>query len=186
SFVAMETSDVAPEAAGRVVETPVNVGDFVKQGQVLARLESRDAELRLDQAKAAEQQAEATIRQAQSRIGLGQGQSFTAASVPEVLSADAAYQSALAQAKLAEADAQRYENLIKTGDVSRSAYEKARTQADTAVAQANSARQQYEAVTKAARQNFQGVMTAQASLAGMRVQVSQARKAVDDTLVRAP
>ena len=36
SFVAMETSDVAPEAAGRVVETPVNVGDFVKQGQVLA------------------------------------------------------------------------------------------------------------------------------------------------------
>ena len=44
---------VAPEAAGRVVETPVNVGDFVKQGQVLARLENRDAQLRLDQAKAA-------------------------------------------------------------------------------------------------------------------------------------
>ena len=43
---------MAPETAGRVVETPVNVGDFVKQGQVIARLEDRDAKLRLDQAQA--------------------------------------------------------------------------------------------------------------------------------------
>jgi RND family efflux transporter MFP subunit len=186
SFVAMETSDVAPQAAGRVVETPVNVGDFVRRGQLLARLESRDAELRLDQARAAEEQAVATIRQAQSRIGLGQGQDFTAASVPEVLSAKAAYDSALAQARLADADAQRYENLIKTGDVSRSAYEKARTQADTAQAQANSARQQYEATLNAARQNYQGVMTAQASLAGVHAQTEMAMKAMQDTSIRAP
>src|SRR5216684_1675218 len=33
SFVAKETSDVAPQAAGRVTETPVDVGDFVQQGQ---------------------------------------------------------------------------------------------------------------------------------------------------------
>ncbi len=144
SFVAMEASDVAPQAAGRVIETPVNVGDFVKQGQVLAKLEDRDAQLRLEQAKAAEQQAEASLRQAQSRIGLGAGQNFDPNKVPEVLAAKAAYDSAVAQAKLAEADAQRYDNLIKTGDVSRSAYEKARTTADTAQAQANSARQQYE------------------------------------------
>ena len=186
SFVAMESSDVAPEAAGRVIETPVNVGDFVKQGQVLARLEDRDAKLRLDQAKASEQQAEAALRQAQSRLGLGSGQNFEASNVPEVLAAKAAYESALAQAKLAEADAQRYENLIKTGDVSRSAYDKARTSADTAQAQANSARQQYEATANAARQNYQGVMTAQASLTGARAQTAMALKAVEDTLIRAP
>jgi RND family efflux transporter MFP subunit len=188
SFVAKEASDVAPEAAGRIVETPVDVGDFVKQGQILARMEERDAKLRLDQAQAAEQQAEAALRQAESRIGLGEGQgeSFNASNVPEVLSAKAAYDSAVAQAKLAEADAQRYENLIKTGDVSRSAYEKARTQADTAQAQANSMRQQYEATLNSARQNFQGVMTAQASLSGIRVQSAMARKSVEDTLIRAP
>jgi multidrug efflux pump subunit AcrA (membrane-fusion protein) len=118
SFVAKELSDVAPEAAGRIVATPVDVGDFVQQGQILARLDDRDAKLRLDQAQAAEQQAEAALRQAESRIGLGQGESFNPSNVPEVLSAKAAYESALAQAKLAEADAQRYENLIKTGDVS--------------------------------------------------------------------
>ena len=186
SFVAKETSDVAPEAAGRVVETFVNVGDFVKEGQVIVRFEDRDAQLRLEQAKASEQQAEASLRQAQSRIGLDEGRNFNPDLVPEVLSAKAAYESASAQAKLAKADAERYENLIKTGDVSRSANERARTQAETAEAQANSARQLYEAALNSARQNYQGVLTAQASLAAARVQTALAQKAVQDTVVRAP
>ena len=186
TFVAKESSDVAPQAGGRIIETPVDVGAFVKEGEIIARLEERDAQLRLDQAQAAEQQAEAAMRQAQSRIGLGQGEQFNPANVPEVLSAKAAFESATAQAKQAEADAQRYANLVKTGDISQSAYEKTRTQADTAQAQANSARQQYEATANNARQNFQGVLTAQASLAGIRTQAAMAKKAVDDTIVRAP
>jgi multidrug efflux pump subunit AcrA (membrane-fusion protein) len=186
SFVAKEASDVAPQAAGRIIETPVDVGDFVKKGQVIAKLEDRDPQLRLEQALATEQQAEAAVRQAQSRIGLGQGQQFDPNTVPEVLSAKAAFESATAQAKQADADAKRYENLIQTGDVSRSAYEKARTQADSAQAQANSARQQYEATLNAARQNFQGVSGAEASLEGFRAQAALAKKAMDDTLIRAP
>jgi len=186
SFVAKESSDVAPQAPGRIVDTPVDVGDFVKQGQIIAKLDDRDAQLRLDQAQAAEQQALAAVRQAQSRIGLGQGQSFDPNAVPEVLSAKAAFESATAQAKQAEADAKRYENLIQTGDVSRSAFEKARTQADTAQAQANSARQQYEATLNNARQNFQGVSGAEASLDGIRAQAALAKKALEDTLIRAP
>ncbi|HLH00185.1 MAG TPA: efflux RND transporter periplasmic adaptor subunit [Bryobacteraceae bacterium] len=186
SFVAKETSDVAPEAAGRVVETFVNVGDFVKEGQVIVRFEDRDAQLRLEQAKASEQQAEALLRQAQSRIGLDEGRNFNPDNVPEVLSAKATFESALGQAKLAKADAQRYENLIKTGDVSRSAYERERTQAETAEAQANSARQMYEAALNSARQNYQGVLTAQASLAAAHAQTALAQKAVQDTVVRAP
>ena len=186
SFVSRESSDVAPQTTGRVIETPVDVGDFVKQGQIIARLEDRDPKLRADQAEAAEQQAEAALRQAESRIGLGEGKTFNPANVPETLSAKANAESADAQAKLAEADAQRYANLLKTGDVSQSAYEKFRTQADTAVAQANAARQTYEAMLNSARQNYQGVLTAQASLNGIRAQGALARKAVEDTLVRAP
>lgn len=186
SFVAKETSDVAPETGGRVIQTPVDVGDFVQQGQVIARLEDRDAKLRLDQAAAAEQQAEAGLRQAQSRIGLGQNEKFNPDNVPEVLSAKANADSAAAQARLAEADSQRYANLLKTGDVSQSAYEKFRTQADTAQAQANAARQQYEATLNAARQNFEGTLSAQASLSGMRAQGAMARKAIEDTVIHAP
>jgi len=186
SFLAEESSDVAPPAAGRVIETPVDAGAFVKEGQLLAKLEDRDAQLRLEAAQASEQQAEASLRQAESRIGLVQGGRFDANNVPEVLSAKASYDSAVAQANNAEADAQRYAALIKTGDVSQSAYDKARTQADTAKEQTNSSRQLYEAALNSARQNFQGVINAQASLAGARAQTAIARKAVEDTIIKAP
>ena len=105
----------------------------------------------------------------------GPGQQFNPDTVPEVLSAKANADSAVAQASLAEADAQRYENLLKTGDVSQSAYEKARTQADTAEAQANAARQQYEATLNAARQNYQGTASAQASLSGIQSRRARSR-----------
>ncbi|MEP6961187.1 MAG: efflux RND transporter periplasmic adaptor subunit [Acidobacteriota bacterium] len=186
SFVAQESSNVAPESPGVVVATPVDVGSFVQQGQLIARLDDRDAKLRLDQVLAAQQQAEASVRQAQSRIGLGQNQTFDASTVPEVLAAKAVADSAAAQARLAQADAQRYENLINSGDVSRSAYDRARTAAETAVAQANTARQQYEATLNAARQNYQGVATQEASLSGIHAQVAMARKAVTDVEIRAP
>ena len=186
SFVAKESSDVAPLTGGRIDQTPVDVGAFVKEGQVIARMEGRDAQLRLDQSKANYEQSEASVRQSQSRIGLDSGGQFNANNVPEVLSAKAAFESATAQAHQAEADAQRYANLIKTGDVSQSAYEKARTQADTAGAQVNSAKQQYEATLNSARQNYQGVMTAQASLSGAKAQLAIAQKGVEDTIIHAP
>src|SRR4051812_22261388 len=39
SFVAHDTSDVAPNEAGIIVATLVDVGDVVKAGQVIARLD---------------------------------------------------------------------------------------------------------------------------------------------------
>src|SRR5215813_9446721 len=69
TFVADETSDIAPLVAGRVIATPVNIGDFVRSGQVICELDHRDAQLRLDQAKAQLDQATAALRQTQSRVG---------------------------------------------------------------------------------------------------------------------
>jgi multidrug efflux pump subunit AcrA (membrane-fusion protein) len=186
SYVAQESSNVAPQSSGVLVATPVDVGSFVQEGQLIARLDDRDAKLRLDQALAQQQQAEAFVRQAQSKIGLGQNQAFDPNTVPEVLAARAAYESAQAQAKLADADANRYESLINSGDVSRSAYERARTAAETAQAQANAARQQYDAASNGARQNFQGVATQEASLQAIHAQVAMARKALADIDVKAP
>ena len=117
SFVAKESSDVAPLAPGRVSETPVDVGAFVQQGQIIARLEDQDLKLRLEQVTAAEQQAEAALRQAQSRIGLGQGEQFNPANVPEVLSAKATYDSAQAQAKQAEADVNAAKAQVKIAQI---------------------------------------------------------------------
>lgn len=181
-----ETSDVAPLVAGRVIGTPADVGDFVQQGQVICELDHRDAQLKLDQAKAQLDQAVFALRQAQSRIGVTEGADFEADKVPEVGAARANYESAVAQAKLAAADAKRYEGLVSTGDVSRSTYEKARTQQETAEAQVNAAKQQYEAAANLARQNYRGIEWSQASLEGVRSQLAQAQKGLEDTTIRAP
>jgi multidrug efflux pump subunit AcrA (membrane-fusion protein) len=185
SFVADETSDIAPPVAGRVIATPVDVGAFVHQGQVICELDHRDAEFKLQQSKAQMEEAIAAVRQAQSRIGWTQG-TFDPSKVPEVAAARANYESTEAQSRMAAADAQRYANLVKTGDVSHSAFEKAHTQQETAEAQAHAAQQQYEGALNAARQSYQIIASSQASLDNFKAQLAQAEKAVADTTIRAP
>lgn len=101
SLVADEVSDVAPETSGIVASTPVDIGDFVEQGAVIARLSTTDAELRLDQARAGLLQAEAALAQAQARH------------------------------TLARANAARYDTLAETGDVSRTLQDQAATESAT-------------------------------------------------------
>jgi RND family efflux transporter MFP subunit len=186
SFVADESSDVAPKVAGRIAATPVDAGAFVKEGQVIVRMDSSDAELRLRQSKAQLEEAEANLRQTQSRIGYDGTGVFDPAKLPEVAAQRANYESAAAQARLAEADAQRYANLVATGDVSKSNYEKYKTQFETAQAQASAVKQQYEASLNGARQSYQAVVTSQASLSGVKAQLAIAEKAVADMTIRAP
>jgi multidrug efflux pump subunit AcrA (membrane-fusion protein) len=186
AFVADESSDLAPNLPGRVIATPVNAGDFVRAGQVIAEFDHADAQLRVDQARAQLAQATAAQRQAQSRIGYGGNGAFDPAQMPEVAAARAAYESAKAQAKLAAADAQRFANLVATGDVSRSNFEKVRTQQETADAQANAARQQYEAALNGARQAWGGVEGSQAAVDAAKAQLAQAEKNLADTSIRAP
>lgn len=186
SLVADETSDVAPEVSGQVIATPVNVGTFVRQGTVVARLNDRDARLRLQQATAGVKQALAGVRQAEARLGLLAGGSFNASAIPEVRAAGANYDQAVAQLRLAEANESRYRDLVTTGDVAQSVYDQFRTQRDTARAQVNNARQQLEAAINTARQSNEAIRTAEAAVESARSQVSIAQKAVTDAVVRSP
>ncbi|HVF92273.1 MAG TPA: efflux RND transporter periplasmic adaptor subunit, partial [Blastocatellia bacterium] len=186
SFAADETSDVAPETSGQVIATPVDVGAFVKQGAVLARLDDRDARLRSQQAQAAVRQAQAAVRQAEAKLGIGPDGKFTPTDIPEVRAARQNYEAAEAQARLAEANERRYANLVETGDVSRAVYDQQRAQAETARAQANAARQQLEVTINTARQNNAGIGVAQAALEAARSQAALAEKAVADTVIKAP
>jgi RND family efflux transporter MFP subunit len=110
SFEADESSDVAPEASGRVVATPVDVGQYVREGALLVRLQGVDAGLRLDEARAAVTRAEAAVKFAES------------------------------QDALAQTTAQRYAALLATGDVSRTVADQAQTGAETSVQNVNTAR----------------------------------------------
>ncbi|MGH9944276.1 MAG: efflux RND transporter periplasmic adaptor subunit, partial [Pyrinomonadaceae bacterium] len=186
SLVADETSDVASQASGQVVATPVGVGAFVRQGDVIARLNDADARLRLQQAEAGVQQAVANVRQAEARLGLRPGGNFDASAIPEVRAASANYDQAVAELRLAEANEKRYRELVETGDVAMSVYDQYRTQRDTARARANNARQQLDAAINTARQSNQAIQSAEAAVETARSQVSIAQKAVADATIRAP
>ncbi len=186
SLLSDEESNIAPQTSGQIIATFADVGDFVRQGEVIARIDDRDARLRLQQAQAGVTQAQSAVRQAEARLGVTSGGGFNANSTPEVRAARAALESAEASARLAETNARRYANLVETGDVARSVYDQFRTQAENARAMANSARQQLEAAQNAARGNNVGIGTAQAAVKAARSQVALAQKTVADTQVRAP
>ncbi len=186
SLIADESSDVATQASGQVIATPVGVGAFVRQGDVIARLNDKDAQLRLQQANAGVGQAVAGVRQAEARLGLRPGGNFDAVTIPEVRSAGSNLEQAQALLRQAEANEKRYRELVATGDVAMSVYEQYRTTRDTARAQVNGARQLFEAALNTARQSNSAVQSAQAAVESARAQVSIAQKAVADAVIRAP
>lgn len=186
SLVAEETSDIASQGSGLVVSTPVGVGAFVRQGDVVARLNDRDARLRLQQAQAGVGQAVAAVRQAEARLGLTPGGNFFESAIPEVRSAGSNLEQAQAQLRLAEANEKRYRTLVETGDVAMATYDQFRTARDTARAQVNAARQGLEVAINTARQSNQAVQSAQAGVESARAAVAIAQKAVADSVIRAP
>jgi multidrug efflux pump subunit AcrA (membrane-fusion protein) len=172
SLVPDEQTDVAPAVSGKVVAVSVDLGSYVGRGAVLARLDDRDARIRLEQAQSQVNQSEAAVRQAEARIGIKPGQNFDPARVPEVGSARVALE-------LAEKQLRRFERLIESGDVSRSAYDQQKAQRDQL-------QQQLDVAIQQARQNFAAIQTARAAVSGAQSQVEKARKDIADAVVTAP
>lgn len=200
SLASDEQTDVAPTVAGKIAQVNFDVGSFVQKGDVLVRLDDRDARIRLDQlqsqlqqsqsavgqAEAQVDQAQANVRQAQAQLGLDENEKFVIAQVAEVRNAKATLD-------LAEIQYARSSRLLETGDISRSQFDQqktARDQARSAYQTAlNSANQRFAAIRTATAQvqtAQAGVKAAQAAVRAMQSQVAAAQKGVGDTAVLSP
>ncbi|MEP7038998.1 MAG: efflux RND transporter periplasmic adaptor subunit [Acidobacteriota bacterium] len=186
SLVADETSDIAPKVAGKVVNIYVNVGEFIGSGSVIAKIDDKDARLRLAEAQAGVKQSQSAVRQAEVRLGLAANGTFNSSTIPEVRGANANYEQALAELRQAEANEKRYRDLVETGDVAMITYETYRTNRDTARARVNAAKEQLEAAVNAAKLNNQAIKSAQVAVEAAQTQVATAQQAVTDTVIRAP
>jgi membrane fusion protein (multidrug efflux system) len=158
TLMADAQTDIPSEIEQRVVEISVERGQHVTAGQVVARMDDRDAQNQLREAEA----AEAQIRE---RLGLVNGTTFDALKTPEV-------QQARATMDRAEADYKRFVQLLDEGAVSRAEHDLRR--ADYLASKA-----QYETTVNQTRQLYQ-------SLLAQKIRVAIARKAVEDTTIRAP
>lgn len=65
------TVDLKSNAGGEVVQLPVEVGDFVRAGQLIASIDPTDARVQLDQAEADQRAAEWRIDQAKHQVTYG-------------------------------------------------------------------------------------------------------------------
>ena len=172
SFAANEKSDVMPSTTGKVVALGVDMGSYVRRGQMVVTLDAVDLRLRLEQAQAQLEQSKATQRQNEAKIGLRPGQKFTPENVPEVAAARASLD-------LAEKNLRRYEKLIESGDVSRAALDQQRSQRDQL-------REQYNVAIHQAQQNYASVANAKAAVDAAESQVGLAKRSLSYAIVIAP
>ena len=172
SLAADEQTDVAPSIAGKVVEIGVELGSYVRQGQLIVRLDSVDNRIRLEQTLAQLEQAKAAVRQAEEKINLRAGRNFDPAQVADVNAARVTWQ-------LAETQLRRQERLLESGDVSRSAYDQQRAQRDLL-------REQYEVALNKARQDYAAVLAARAAVTSAESQVAAARRTLSYAVVFSP
>ncbi len=172
SLTGDEQTDVAPQMAGKVVALGVDMGSYVKRGQMIVRLDDVDAKLRVQQMQAQVDQMKASLRQAEEKIGVRPGQSFDLYKIPEVGNAKVALD-------LAEKNLRRSEKLIESGDVSRSLYDQQKAQRDQF-------REVYEGALSLGRQNYAAVMTARANVASAESQLNLARRNLSYAAVLSP
>jgi HlyD family secretion protein len=178
---------VSPEVGGRVLEIPVVEGDRIRKGDRIALLDTRDAELALQRARAERAQADAQLRllQAGSRpedIRQAQSQVTAAGGDTEV-----------AQAELiaAEADLQRFETLLQRNSGSQKQRDDARTRRDVARERLASARARESAAGEGASRLRAGarkeeIEAARARLAAMDAQIASIEKSRADATILAP
>lgn len=158
---AQERATISAKVPGRIVELGFDLGTAVQRGQVIARIDPRDYELRLAQ-------AEAAVHEARALLGL------PASSASDEVEPAAAALVRAAQAELERAQLafDRAQELEREGVASRAAYDTAR--AALSVAQA----EHLEALEEIERRR--------ASLAQRRTELAVARSQLEDCAIRAP
>jgi HlyD family secretion protein len=178
---------VAPEVGGRVLEIPVEEGNRIKKGDLIATLDTRDADLALQRARAERAQADAQLRllQAGSRPeDIRQAQAQVAAA-----SADVA--AGRADLAAAEADFQRFEKLLQSNSGSQKQRDDAATRRDvarerlaSAQARENAAREAVARLRAGARR--EEIDAARARVASADAQIASVEKNKTDATVLAP
>src|ERR1041385_2729021 len=172
SLAGDQQTDVAPQTAGKVVGVGVDIGTYVRRGQMLVQLDESELKLHVDQASAQVEQAKAAVRQAEEKIGLRSGQAFDPNRVAEVAAAKVTYD-------LAEKELKRAEKLIESGDVSKQFYDQQRAQRDQL-------KEQYDVALAQARQNYAAVDVARTNVANAEAALALAKQNLSYAVTSSP
>ena len=178
---------VAAEVSGRVLELPIEEGNRVSAGDVIAKLDTTDTDLAIRRADAERAQAVAQMRLLQA--GARPEDVRQARAQAESAQADvAAVQSEL---RAAATDLERFEALLASKAGSRKQRDDAQTRREVAQARLTAAQDRARAAAEGAASVRAGarreeIAAAQARIDAIDAQTATLRKSLADAVVRAP
>lgn len=172
-IVPVQTVNISPKNSGELVELYVEQGDVVSAGEVIARMDSRDAEAQLAQAQA--NLVDAIARRDRTVAG-NRNQ--------EIAQAQAQVRAAEVRVRLSSERVRRYTALANEGVIARDQLDELVAENDGAIANLNEAKKRLELQREGSRQ--EDIRQAQAVVAAAQAQVDNARVNLDNTVIRAP
>jgi membrane fusion protein (multidrug efflux system) len=190
---------ISARVSGSLTEVLVENGNIVKAGQVLARIDPRDYQAKVDQARAALALAEGNshaaqesvpwtrattgsgVAQAQSQLATAEAEqnraetSYTQASTSDIAVARSNVASAQATYDRARADLERMRPLADKAEISRQQFDAYVAAERVALAQLKAAQDRLAAAQQAANTSQQAVASAKARVEAARAAVATAR-----------
>jgi len=176
AFIEGYVIPMASQVSGRVAELQVTDNQAVKQGEVILKIDPRDYEASLAQARADLAAAHSRVDQAKAQVN---------ASEAKVAQAQATVVAAAAENQRAAYDLKRYQSVDSTA-VSKSSFDSAQSQARSASANLEAARSQAKAAEADVALSTAGVETASAAVQQAEAKLRQAELNLSYTQVTAP
>ncbi len=173
SVVPMQSVNISPKQAGRLVELLVEQGDRISQGQILARMDDSSVLPQVLQARASVAAALANL----DRLRNGSRSE-------DILSARARLDSAKARLELAEAKYQRNRLLAEEGAISRDRLDEFAIERRTAQASVRDAQQQLAQLESGSRP--EDIAQAEAQLLQAEANLRAVEVQLEDTIIRSP
>ncbi|MGD1953598.1 MAG: efflux RND transporter periplasmic adaptor subunit [Leptolyngbyaceae cyanobacterium] len=184
---AERTINLSPEDSGKIAELFIQEGDFVSQGQIIARMTSRRSQAEVAQYEAALAQAQATL--AQQRAGARPEEIAEARA--RVATVDASINAAQTRLQQAQQELSRFEGLAQQGAISTNELNTYQTTAQESSANlvADQRRLEESQAVLTRLQNgtrSEEIEQAEAAVAQANAQLTAVQVRFDETIVRAP
>lgn len=171
--VAKNKVEVGSKILGRIQQIEVDAGDFVRQGQIIARLESRDLEAQL-------KQSEADLQVAQKRYD----ELIAGSRSQEISQANAKLELAEANLRIASLNLDRYKKLLQQGVIAAQQVDSAQNDFEVRQAEEKAARQAFELVREGPRAESTAVLKGEIELAQTKVELYKTQ--LKDAVIQSP
>jgi len=172
-----DISPVVARVGGYVDSILFEENQQVNDGQLLLKLDSRDYELKVEQALAAQRGASATVGVSQSQINTTTASSSTA---------KANIEAARVRFWKADKDFNRYANLVKEGAITQQQFDQAKAERDAAKATLDAAEDQYKAASAQIGTSRSQLQVSSTGVDQKQADVDYAKLQLSYTTIKAP